>query len=726
MVAMLHELMASDPWKDGYATRKTIRDISEVNSQVRDMKDYVKGVTNDVNYRLFEDELKNFEWNEKFVAEKHIERKLRPANVLGDLSALVNLTEYSIPDDIQLVMTWGPRFAFPSNVLDIPELVTELDSAIENKIPILLREQAKKLSAIQITKFHGKRYIGTVNAWLNFMGQRTTDFFTHNKQLVVLSSDKGKHTVVMNKETYRQKMNELLSEENTYRRTMNLCAENIVRNDQFVDRLIELKVLQKTERYRWSDKAAVTAKFYGLPKIHKTEAPLRPITSALNSPGRNLSTLLTNLLSPFFEDGELHVKNSISFKRFIDETIPLPGEVLVSFDVVSMFTNISVELAINIISKKRSHIERKTGIPFELLMEMLRFVLADCAQFNYDSETYSQTRGIAMGSPISPLIAKLVMSDLVHTQAPKLLIKPNFIKVYVDDTACCIDGIALQSTLDILNAYHRDIQFTMELENDGKINFLDVTLIRKSNCIITNWYKKPFASDRLLNYFSEHKRSTIMNVATAHIKTVLQLSDGEFFATNKQHIVERLRLNNFPEVDIMRMMNECYSLMKPPAVAIKKSVHYGAIPQINGLTNRINQSIQMIAPDLLITGRPVRRYGNFWSIVKDITDRTLKTNMILKVVCKCRKAIIVEHTRYKERCGEMTERVLETHTFTDSPCTSRHHFMVDDIEYSNGAMTAQKSRKKCEIMAALSNKIVVNRLERPSQKWMRVLKNKKK
>lgn len=36
--------------------------------------------------------------------------------------------------------------------------------------------------------------------------------------------------------------------------------------------------------------------FYGLPKIHKTNAPLRPIVSCINSPNHSLAKILYNKL----------------------------------------------------------------------------------------------------------------------------------------------------------------------------------------------------------------------------------------------------------------------------------------------------------------------------------------------------------------------------------------------------------------------------------------------
>ena len=43
---------------------------------------------------------------------------------------------------------------------------------------------------------------------------------------------------------------------------------------------------------------AVTPKFYGLPKVYKSDAPLRPIVSFLGAPTYCLLKLLVGILSP--------------------------------------------------------------------------------------------------------------------------------------------------------------------------------------------------------------------------------------------------------------------------------------------------------------------------------------------------------------------------------------------------------------------------------------------
>lgn len=724
--ATLHELLAGDPWEKNYATIRTARDVSDLTVKIRKIIDFIRANLGKPEAKLFELEINKCEFECLFELETKVEEKLRPPNIMFDEAAFINLSAQQIPRDIQMVCAWGPRFLFPNDDIDMLQFIPELEAVIENQIPELVQEEARKLSSIQISNYQKRKHLSTTTEWLNFLAQRAVSFFKYHNHLLVLASDKGKHAVIMPRAAYDHKIATLLLDTNTYRQSINNCQTNIDKNESFVSQLIELGVVDKSNRARLSDKSAVTAKLYGLPKIHKPNAPLRPITSACEAPGRNLATLLVHILSPFFEDDSLHVKNTTVFRDFLNTVRIEEDEILVSFDVVSMFTNISVDLAIEIIGKKRQAITRRTKIPFDLLEKMLRFVLSDCAQFTCNTLTYSQLRGIAMGSAISPLIAKIVMSDLIATQLPKLLYIPNFMRVYVDDTACCIKKKYIQHTLDILNAYHREIQFTIELETNGSINFLDITMTRCEDRIITNWYKKPYASDRLLNYLSNHKRSTIINVAKAHIITVLKLSDGEFFATNREGIINRLRLNNFPEIEIIRLLNENYTMMRRAPIREARPARYGAIPQADFLTGAINRTIKMLAPNLNIAGRPNRTNGRVWSQLKDKTEIEFKTNIIIEIICNCRETIIVDHTRYKERYSALRDRITQSFVFNTTNCVgNKHCFDEENIICVKGASTAQKTRKKCELRASAHNKKCLTRLQRPSPRWAKFAKLKR-
>jgi hypothetical protein len=58
-------------------------------------------------------------------------------------------------------------------------------------------------------------------------------------------------------------------------------------------------------------------KLYGLPKIHKAEAPLvlRPIVSSIGSPTYHLAKHIATLITPLVGHMDSHVKNS---KHFVE------------------------------------------------------------------------------------------------------------------------------------------------------------------------------------------------------------------------------------------------------------------------------------------------------------------------------------------------------------------------------------------------------------------------
>ena len=80
-----------------------------------------------------------------------------------------------------------------------------------------------------------------------------------------------------------------------------------------------------------------------VPKVHKDNVPLRPMVSFIKSPTYELSKHVTSLLSHLVEKIDSFVKNSQGFCSFIKDRRIKQDEVLVSFDVESLFTNVQVE-----------------------------------------------------------------------------------------------------------------------------------------------------------------------------------------------------------------------------------------------------------------------------------------------------------------------------------------------------------------------------------------------
>ena len=83
---------------------------------------------------------------------------------------------------------------------------------------------------------------------------------------------------------------------------------------------------------------------YGLTKIHKQNYSLRIIISSLNSPLYNLSLFLHNIIIDSIPETPSFIKNNFDLINKLKNVKLEPDSVLVFLDVVSLFTNIPIDL----------------------------------------------------------------------------------------------------------------------------------------------------------------------------------------------------------------------------------------------------------------------------------------------------------------------------------------------------------------------------------------------
>ena len=86
--------------------------------------------------------------------------------------------------------------------------------------------------------------------------------------------------------------------------------------------------------------------------MHKQNIPLRPIISNIQSPTYHLSKYLINLLKIIVGRKDSFIKDPWTFHEFITKVNIPDNNILVSFYVISLFTNIPINLTINIIKEK--------------------------------------------------------------------------------------------------------------------------------------------------------------------------------------------------------------------------------------------------------------------------------------------------------------------------------------------------------------------------------------
>jgi len=74
----------------------------------------------------------------------------------------------------------------------------------------------------------------------------------------------------------------------------------------------------------------------------------------------------------------------------------------------------------------------------------------------------------------------------------------------------------LNNVLEIFNSLHERIQFTLEVGESNRLQFLDVTVIIADKKIIFDLYKKSTFSGKYINFYSHHplaqKKAIVYNL----------------------------------------------------------------------------------------------------------------------------------------------------------------------------------------------------------------------
>ena len=177
-----------------------------------------------------------------------------------------------------------------------------------------------------------------------------------------------------------------------------------------------------------------------------------------------------------------------------------------SLDVVNLFTKVPTNEELAVVRDKLAAdplLEEHTCIPIDNLMEMLTFCM-EITYFGMVSDIYRQEEGLAMGSPLSPVLANIYMEYFKEMALGSTSLRPSMWLRYVDDTFILWSHQEdVQTVLDHVNSIRPSIQFIMEKERD-KLPFLDVLVTSTEQGFRSSVYHKPTFTGQYLNYNSHH------------------------------------------------------------------------------------------------------------------------------------------------------------------------------------------------------------------------------
>lgn len=646
-------------------------------------KKSLKNILNKAILERLEFNLKQVFLMELNKCESEIELRQRPPHVVFDKTAVYNHTGSNIPEDVLMTVSWGRKFIFPYDPSNqnLHYYLAELECTLDNAIPIATKDFVARELSKEIEKIAQFQHDPKIQ-WLNFLKYRTQAYLDQNKHLKIIDSDKGACTMVIDMSDYDTKVSQfinstphiILLEENPMKTSITIETQfiNILKANPTTKHLVQ----------KYEPNTLNIAKFYGTMKHHKLNCPLRPIIATIGSPGYTLGKAFNTILTEIFPLSLRHINCINKFKKEIDTLEIGANDRLVSFDVISMYTNIPPDVVIQIISRKIKTFKTNYDLNAGLVLRILAFLLKEINFFETkDGKIYKMESGLPMGGPVSAIASRLIIDDIFNSTFD-LIGEPIYHRVYVDDSIFIINKDRIDAMLLTLNQHTKSMQFTIENESNNQLNFLNMTLIRDTNKVITNRFKKPFSSNRTLNFYSAHKRSTIVNTAAQHIKTIIELSDGRFFHQNKQKVIDTLRNNNFPETLIICLMNQYYTLMRPLHNQ-KQATNHTYISYPHTINNAKLKTIirEFAHPGIILSESVKNTKFNFTKKLKKPTQYEERGNVIVAATCNCREKIKITHTKFNENGQMLIDRVKTpfsqcnvTHAFSNTKLHRGMHY----------------------------------------------------
>lgn len=499
--------------------------------------------------------------------------------------------------------------------------------------------------------------------------------------MILTKADKSNATVVIPKVDYDGKMQNFIRSELT----------EIERDPTPQFQLKTKKFLSETDSLfdNFQKRTLVTMnprppKLYGLIKNHKENLPIRPVVSYINSPTHKLGTKVNSLFKNITKfKPKYGIKNSVELTKALKEKEIPENCVLVSFDVSNMFSNIPPEdckhLCLELLDKANINVLIKNE-----LIDALDLCLSQ-NYCQYDNKFYIQNSGLAMGAPLSPLLADIFMSHVEEVIMSSHEAK-NYIKFwyrYVDDVLACFTGTRRQLSkfLNFINNIHPNINFTVETEKDGKINFLDLTLSHNETSISFDIYRKPTFTDITISNQSFSPKSHKLAAYNSMIHRALSIPLSEEQLKIELNTIIKIGYNNGYSVKTIQQLISKKQL---------KFAYYSIYPNIKEVNNkkyvsltyygRISENIANILShhDLTVSFKSQSKLSHLIYNAKDKTE-PLKKSGVYKLTCPECNAFYIGQTgrsfeiRYKEHFRAFRLKKTDS-TFANHFLDSGHNF----------------------------------------------------
>ncbi|CAJ0955099.1 unnamed protein product [Ranitomeya imitator] len=330
---------------------------------------------------------------------------------------------------------------------------------------------------------------------LNWEEKRALKALQNNQEFTIKEADKGGNVVLWPVQLYEAEAKRQLNNTQYYQRLpSDPTSLFLSKFEQLLCRAAQFSIITPQEKRYLEVANPVTATFYMLPKIHKDSVrpPGRPIVSSIGSMCEKAGEYLDFFLQPIASSLPSFIRDSSHFIDICGQRFSL-----IACDVESLYSNIGHKEGVEAVAyflNKNSSMDRGHD---SFLLDLLTFGVLSTAIRRGDGREVCTSLHEHLSWLVGGGICFYPLpSFAAHIHAWFRFIDDVFILWKVNEEECA-------EFFNTLNSNPYNIYLTYSF-SASEITFLDLRIFPQGKSLATDLYRKPTATNSLLDFTSFH------------------------------------------------------------------------------------------------------------------------------------------------------------------------------------------------------------------------------
>ncbi len=258
--------------------------------------------------------------------------------------------------------------------------------------------------------------------------------------------------------------------------------------------------------------------------------------------------------------------------------------------------------------------------------------------------------------------------------------QPRLWKRYMDDTYCIVKKGTVKGLLSHLNSVRPSIRFTVEVERDRSLPFLENLLQRRDDgSLAVTVYRKPTHTDRYLDFQSHHPSHVKRGLVRCLYDRARSITTGQDNLKKEEcHLAEVLKQNGYPSAFVHSLFipsKRNVDITEAPLLEEGRRPTLVMLPYTEGVSEDIRRACRKFG--LKVVFRSGLSLRSMLIRVKDTLVMEKRSKVVYQIPCSCGKKYIGEtvrrlETRMKEHQDACQKGTLEKSALAEHAWENHH------------------------------------------------------